>query len=129
MRSCCGLVLIAITGLSRGILEEHLTIDDLEDILDDFFDAKEKWYFFGLHLRLKDRVLEPLRTSNGDSTEKFTAVLRELLNGNGCHPITRSHLVNALEAKTVGLRHLAKELRQKFSTTPAGDLYVNLNNV
>jgi len=121
--SCCGLIFLLLlhAGLSRGILEEHLNIDDLEDIFDDFRDAKEKWYFFGLHLRLKDRVLEPLRTSNGDSTEKFTAVLRELLNGNGRRPITRSHLVNALEAKSVGLRHLAEKLRQKFSTTPAGD--------
>ena len=122
-------MLIKITGLSRGCLDEHLKINHLGDILDDFFDAREKWYYFGLRLKLKVPTLESVGSSGSDSAERFMKVLKELLEGKGCNPITRSHLVDALEAATVGLPQLARDLREKYSTTPPGDIPAAFNAV
>lgn len=72
-------------------------------------------------LSLKVRTLEPIKGSGNDSAENFRNVLKEVLEGKGCFPVTRSHFVDALEAKTVEFPQLAKELRQKYKSTPPGD--------
>ena len=113
-----------IAGSWRDNLHEQLDIQHLSEILEDFFDAREKWYYFGLHLKLKDITLQSIKASEEGIEDRFTAVLRKLLEGNGCYPITRSHLVEALEAKKVGLPKLARDLRKRYSTTSPGDLHV-----
>lgn len=40
-----------------GILDKDLSIDDLRDVYEDLFDAKEKWYNFGLRLKLQVQTL------------------------------------------------------------------------
>ena len=100
--------------------DDHLSIEDLNEILEDFWDAREEWYYFGLKLKMKSLDLESIGGCGRDSRDKFQSVLKELLKGNGCTPITRACLIAALEAKTVGLPHLAQELRQKYSSGEYG---------
>ena len=96
-------------------MDNHLSIENLNEILEDFWDAREQWNYFGLKLNMKPTDLESIGGCGRDSGDKFESVLKQLLKGNGCTPITRACLIAALEAKTVGLPHLAQELRQKYS--------------
>ena len=43
-----------------GVLDKDLTIDDLGDVYEDLFDAREKWYNSGLHLKLQVYTLHTL---------------------------------------------------------------------
>ena len=94
-------------------MEDHLRIEDLNVLLEDFWDAREEWNYFGLNLEMD---LESIGGCGRDSSDKFESVLKQLLKGNGRTPITRACLIAALEAKTVGLPHLALQLRQKYSS-------------
>ena len=103
-------------------LDQAVNIDDdFSYLLEDFFDARSRWYYFGLHLGLTDATLESFK---GDDEEKFKNVLRALLHGNrhNSHtPITLSCMLSALKSRTVGLTHLAKELERKYTSERGED--------
>ena len=55
-------------------LDQALNIDDhYSDLLEDFFDVRNKWETFGLRLGLTDATLESFQ---GDDEEKFRMVLK-----------------------------------------------------
>ena len=106
-------------------LDQALNIDDhYSDLLEDFFDVRNKWETFGLRLGLTDATLESFQ---GDDEEKFRMVLKALLRGNRrdpCTPITLSRMLSALKSPTVGLTQLAEDLERKY-TSESGEDYTN----
>ena len=110
------------------IIGNKLKEDDLVDILEDFWDARESAGFIGLQLKIKDSTLETIVQSTTDKGEILRQILMEYLTGNGCQPITRERLIKALETKMVGLPCLANDLRQKYSPASSGEYIVNHNN-
>ena len=92
--------------------------DDLVDILEDLWDARERARFIGFQLKIKDSTLETIVQSTSDKRKILRQILKEYLKGNQYKPVTR--LVKALENKMVGQPHLAEELRQKYSPASSG---------
>ena len=95
----CVVTGILITGPSSGNLYEHVNINHLCG----GFRLCQVKIVLGLQLQLVEPTLESIKTFEDTLHDRFTAVLRALLRGNGCNPITHSHLVNALEVEDVGL--------------------------
>ena len=109
----------------RIIIGNKLKEDDLVDILEDFWDARESALSIGFQLKIP---LETIVQSTTDKGEILIQILEEYLKGNGCQPITRERLIKALETKMVGLPRLANHLRQKYSPASSGEYIVNHNN-
>ena len=102
-------------------LKERLTIDDLGDIMEDFWDARGKVRSIGLQLKIKESTMENIAKSTTDTGDMLREMLKEYLQGKGYQPVTRERLVKALETKMVGLPCIAKDLRKKFNPASSGE--------
>ena len=67
-------------------------------------------------------TLESIKASGNDSGDCLREVLKEILEGKGCDVVTKSLLIDALEANTVAFPQLANMLRRKYGITLAGTL-------
>ena len=106
-------------------LKKHLTIADLGEITNNFWKARERVRFIGLCLKIEESTMDSIAKSTTDMGEMFRQMLKAYLQGNGCQPITRKRLIQALETKMVGLPQLAGELRKIYSPASSGEYIVN----
>ena len=87
-------------------------------LLEDTFDARNKWLFIGLHLGLTDTMLSTIQSNNPSSEElQYTKMLSQWIEGGSA---TVEKLINALEAKTVQLNGMANRLREKYAKRAQG---------
>ena len=80
------------------------------DIQNRLWEARTKWFTFGLQLRLPIDILQVLGANNRDDQDKcFTFMLVEWLNGRGGE-ISWKAVVSALIKPTVGFKSLAEKI-------------------
>ncbi len=92
-----------------SFLESQLTIDDLLKVYTALLEAKNKWYFIGLCLKISSSELGCIRTQCSDNSERLCKVLEEWLHQSDER--TWSTLRSALEHKSVNLKDVAEKLR------------------
>ena len=90
-----------------------LSINDLQQVLEATWDANAKWYAFGVALGVPCNNLASIEKSYKSKCDDcFIETVKEWLKGADPAP-TWSALCNALKARTVGCRQLAKKLRKQ----------------
>lgn len=98
---------------STALTQHHLTY-----LLEDTFDARNKWLFIGLQLGLTDTMLSTIQSNNPSSEElQYTKMLSQWIEGGSA---TVEKLINAFEANTVQLKGMANKLRKKYAKIAQG---------
>ena len=93
-----------------------LSEDDLFYILDQLWDARPKWRFIGLGLKISRSDLDVIDHGNSDDDSKFESMLvKWLRNGRDC---TWDALCRVLSSRPVGCTRLADQLRKQECSDP-----------
>ena len=88
----------------------ELTIDDLCDVLKTAWEARSKWYYIGLELRISPGTLNAIKKNNNqDPDDCLTAMLDYWLN-NGKPKPSWVAVAKALKSPMVGYAQLTDEL-------------------
>ena len=95
----------------------HLGPDDLLEVLQEVWDASNKWFNIGLQLKLTPDALKNIKQQYSDQHDALREMLSLWLDGMGSLP-TWATLAGALESRIVGVNLLAAELRTKHSSSP-----------
>ena len=101
----------------RGSFQKMaLSEDDLFYILDQLWDARPKWRFIGLGLKISRSDLDVIDHGNSDDDSKFESMLGKWLrNGRDC---TWDALCKVLSSRPVGCTRLADQLRKQECSDP-----------
>ena len=106
----------------------RLTSAHLATILNEIWSARNEWYNIGLGLGIYPADLEVVKEKNhGDPNSCFREILTNWLNRQEPVP-TLSAIINALESKTVGLGHLASEVRKLSVNVSSGSQSSTINS-
>ena len=93
---------------------DRLTIDDLREVCNAVWAARNKWYDIGIQLGLKATDLDEIEENYPRNIGKcFSKMLMLWLRGVNPPP-TWSAMVDALKIPAVGLGDLAEEVESKF---------------
>ena len=86
---------------------------DLDTLVTELYEARTKWYFVGLKLKVPADVLDTIESESDDLAEMFLRVLKTALKR--VEPLlTWRAVVEALKSPTVGLQLLAKKIEAKY---------------
>ncbi len=97
---CCYMWLIAIIpGSEQRNLDRVLTDDDLQEVYEAVYEARDKWFNMGMALKLKVGSLNAIKAGSGDVDENCLNMLQEWLH-NGTNKTWRA-IAEALGSKTV----------------------------
>ena len=88
---------------------EKLSIDDLQEIQRDAWEARAEWYNIGLELRIDPGTLDVISRDCSRTDDQFRRMLSTWLRRDRLQP-TRSLLAKALRSPTVGYEHLAEQI-------------------
>ncbi len=97
----CVLLYVAIAiipGCERN-LDQILTDDDLQEVYEAVYEARDKWFNMGMALKLKVGSLNAIKAGSGDVDEKCLNMLQEWLH-NGTSKTWRA-IAEVLGSKTV----------------------------
>ena len=98
----------------------HLTIADLEQVIDKVWDARVKWYQIGLGIKIKSTDLDAIRKRHGnDPDECFCELLSVWLNQASPKP-TWALLTKALKSRLVGFEQLSEKLGSQSQIIECG---------
>ena len=99
------------------IFADHLTIDNLGDVLEAVWEARSKWYNIGLKLGTSAGTLDSInKATNQNPEDCITSMIKDWLN-NGKPKPTWAALAKALKSPMVGYEHLAEQLLQQVAHT------------
>ena len=88
-------------------------MDDLGTLVDELHDARTKWYYVGLRLKVSVSKLEAIKGEHDDLADRLLEMLMEALKR--VEPLlTWRAVVEALRSPTVGLQLLAKKIEAKY---------------
>ena len=86
---------------------------DLDTLVTELYEARTKWYFVGLKLKVPADVLDTIESESDDQAERLLRVLKAALKR--VEPrLTWRAVVEALRSPTVGLQQLAKTIEAKY---------------
>lgn len=90
------------------LVDKVITIDQLDEVYEKVFDAKNKWYNLGLALKVGESTLTSIKKKCHDTPEDC---LREMLAHRlNTAKLTWDVLCTALRKKTVGHNVIADEI-------------------
>ena len=93
--------------------ETKLVMDDLDALVDELHDARIKWYYVGLKLKVPVSKLKAIKGEHDDLADRLLEMLMEALER--VEPLlTWRAVVEALRSPTVGLQQLAKKIEAKY---------------
>ena len=92
----------------------QFSIDDLAEVLAALWEAREKWYFIGLKLKVKPSDLNAIKADKSSVDDKLASVINTRLNSEPC---TRKELYDALRDPTVGMAAEAEKLAAKLPSS------------
>ena len=105
-----------VATLSLAATEAKLVMGDLDTLVTELYEARTKWYFVGLKLKVPADVLDTIESESDDLAERFLRVLKAALKR--VEPVlTWRAVVEALKSPTVGLQLLAKTIEAKYCPT------------
>ena len=88
-------------------------MDDLGTLVDELHEARTKWYYVGLKLKVPVDVLDAIESESDDQAKMFLRVLKTALKR--VEPLlTWKAVVEALRSRTVGLEQLAETIEAKY---------------
>ena len=88
-------------------------MDDLGTLVDELHDARTRWYYVGLKLKVPVDVLDAIESESDDQAERFLRVLKAALKR--VEPLlTWRAVVEALRSRTVGMELLAETIEAKY---------------
>ena len=87
-----------------------LTEDDISDVVDELYEARAKCFTLGMAL-IQASDVEAINTECINNSEKMLTkiILKWLREGKDC---TWETLCRALERRSVGMKHVAKTIRE-----------------
>ena len=86
---------------------------DLGTLVTELYEARTKWYFVGLELKVPVNVLDTIESESNDEAKMFLRVLKTALER--VEPLlTWKAVVEALRSRTVGLEVLAETIEAKY---------------
>ena len=92
----------------------YLTINDLTLVNEEVRDARAKWYYLCLELRLDPNDLDSISTScRGNPDDCLINALKSFLMRTQPKP-TWKMIVNALNSRSVGFESLAEQIQEKY---------------
>ena len=98
----------------------ELKLDDLNTVLEELYEARTKWYFIGLKLKVPVDTLDSIKTQSDDPNECLLQVLKHWLKMVDPKPMWEA-LVDALRGRLVEEHQLANSVEEKYccrSKTP-----------
>ena len=98
----------------------ELKLDDLSTVLEELYEARTKWYFIGLKLKVPVDTLDSIKTQSDNPNECLLQALKHWLKMVDPKP-TWQALVDALRSRLVEERQLATSIEEKYcrrSKTP-----------
>ena len=94
-----------------------LGINDLGDVLEAVWKAREKWYNIGLKLGILPGTLDAIsKTANQNTDDCVSAMIKDWLK-NGKPKPSWAAVAKALKSPMVGYEHLAEQLPQQDIST------------
>ena len=92
---------------------ELLKLDDLNTVLEELYEARTKWYFVGLKLKVPVDTLDSIKTQSDDPNECLLQALKHWLKMVDPKP-TWQALVDALRGRLVEEHQLANSIEEKY---------------
>ena len=116
-------VLVGVVSKSKQLTmaAQILSVDDLCQVIEDIYDAVDKWHNIGMQLNLHESDLKGIESNyprRGDCLREM--VYRWLRTGNA----TWNMMINALKSRTVGEFYLAEQLNKKYRTPATTHFYM-----
>ena len=94
-----------------------LTLESLNLVSNQTWEARTKWFYIGLELKLNPSDLEAIKVANSNEPDNcFTNMLSVWLRNDNA---TWAALIDALKSKKVNHLYLAKSIEDKFCNVPA----------
>ena len=93
-------------------MSDSLSDEDLGDIYECVYDARTKWYDFGLALRIRSDILDGIKRQYSQDEECLREVLKEWLRHAPAKKRSWSAISSALRKKTVGMNKVAAKLER-----------------
>ena len=90
-----------------------LNVDDLGTVLQEAYEARNKWYDIGLGLKVSVATLDGIKSQSDDPKDCLRETLKPWLKGTDPKPTWRA-LVEALKSCIVEEHQLAKRLEAKY---------------
>ena len=91
----------------------ELKLDDLSTVLEELYEARTKWYFIGLKLKVPVDTLDSIKTQSDDPNECLLQVLKHWLKTVDSKPMWEA-LVDALRGRLVEEHRLASSIEEKY---------------
>lgn len=91
----------------------ELKLDDLSTVLEELYEARTKWYFIGLKLKVPVDTLDSIKTQSDDPNECLLQALKHWLKMVDPKP-TWQALVDALRSCLVEEHPLANSIEEKY---------------
>ena len=88
-------------------------MDDLGTVLQETYEARNKWYDIGLGLKVSVATLDGIKSQSDDPKDCLRETLKPWLKGTDPKPTWRA-LVEALKSCIVEEHQLAKRLEAKY---------------
>lgn len=98
----------------------ELKLDDLNTVLEELYEARTKWYFIGLKLKVPVDTLDSIKAQSDDPNECLLQVLKHWLKTVDPKPMWEA-LVDGLRGRLVEEHQLASSIEEKYcrrSKTP-----------
>ena len=95
----------------------YLNIDDLGDVVEAVWEAREKWYNIGLKLGISASTLDAINKAvNQNPDDCITAIIKDWLKNGKPKPLWAA-VADALKSPMVGYGNLAEQLPQQNVST------------
>ena len=96
--------------------KDDLRVDDLLEVQEAIWDARPKWKYIGLGLKIRQPDIEVINVNNGNVDDKFQSmILKWLENGKNW---TWGVLCEVLSLRSVGHDNLATEIKRQKCVDP-----------
>ena len=96
------------------IARAELSLDDLGDVKEELYKARNKWYDVGLKLKVPIDTLDSIRSQYDDHGDQLCEMLKPWLKGAAKSNPEWKVLVEVLRSHLIGESKLADSLEEKY---------------